>query len=95
MLLKLILFFIRKRDYLLLIRRLEEIQNTHVVLWMLSTFQNLINHIEFFMMLKEDSNLSNLKDKRKTSNFAEYKRNSLDQTKSVISLLMMVELLNS
>ena len=95
MLLKLILFFIRKRDYLLLIRRLEEIQNTHVVLWMLSTFQNLTNHIEFFMMLKEDSNLSNLKDKRKTSNFVEYKRNSLDQTKSVISLLMMVELLNS
>ncbi len=88
-------FFIRKKDFSQLIRKSEETLNSHVVLWTLLTFQNSTNPIEFFMTSKEDSNLSLLKDKKKTSNFAESKRNSLDQTRSVISLPMMEEPLNS
>ena len=92
--LKLTPFFTRKRVYSLSIRRSEEIQNTPVVLWTLSIFQSSIKPSEFFMTSKEDSNSFHSMDKKKISNFAEFKRNSLDQTKSAISLLTMVELLN-
>ena len=92
---KLTPFFIKKKVFSLLTRKSEEIQNTLVVLWTLLNYQNLINPSECFMISKEDSDSSQLKDKRKISNFAEFRRNSLDQIKSATLLPMMEEPLNS
>ncbi len=88
-------FFTRRRVFSSSIRRLEEILSILVVLWTLLSFQNSTNPSEFYMTSKEDSNLSHLRAKRKTSNYAESKRNSLDQTRFVTSSLTTEELLNS
>ena len=51
--------------------------------------------LEFFMMLKEDSNLTESKLRRLDSNFAKLSISSLENPKFHLLLLMMEELLDS
>ena len=75
--------------------KLEETQDSLSALWTLSQLKRQMSILEFFMMLKEDSNLTESKLRRMDSNFAKLSISSLENPKFHLLLLMMEELLDS
>jgi hypothetical protein len=75
--------------------KLEETQDSLSALWTLSQLKRQMSILEFFMMLKEDSNLTESKLRRLDSNFAKLSISSLENPKFHLLLLMMEELLDS
>ena len=75
--------------------KLEETQDSLSALWTLSQLKRQMSILEFFMMLKEDSNLTESKLRRLDSNFAKLSISSLENPKFHLLSLMMEELLDS
>lgn len=75
--------------------KLEETQDSLSALWTLSQLKRQMSILEFFTMLKEDSNLTESKLRRLDSNFAKLSISSLENPKFHLLLLTMEELLDS
>jgi len=78
-----------------LMEKLEEIQGSLLALWTLSLLKRPMSILEFFMMLKEDSNPTESTLRRLDSNFAKLSISSLENPKFHLLSLMMEELLDS
>jgi hypothetical protein len=84
-----------KKDLSKSMEKLEEIPDSLLVLWMLSPLRRQMNILEFFMMLKVDSNLTESTLRRLDSNFAKLSISLLENPKFHLLLLMMEELSDS
>jgi hypothetical protein len=84
-----------KKDLSKSMEKLEEIPDSLSALWMLSPLRRQMNILEFFMMLKVDSNLTESTLRRLDSNLAKLSISLLENPKFHLLLLMMEELSDS